>query len=141
MTPRNERRLWALLPLALGFLAPIIAVACIAPTPRVFITGRGLFIVLFLISTSLVPFAALSAACAWAGHHLPPLRMRCVALSGLAGILIVFIPGYIEIFTSTSSTAIVGAFFLAFECFVALVIALVVGWAISRALPSQHRKA
>ena len=70
MTPRNERRLWALLPLALGFLAPIIAVACIAPTPRVFITGRGLFIVLFLVSTSLVPFAALSAACAWAGHHL-----------------------------------------------------------------------
>src|SRR6266700_3713631 len=62
MTPRNERRLWALLPLALGFLAPIIAVACIAPTPRAFITGRGLFIVFFLISTSLVPFAALSAA-------------------------------------------------------------------------------
>jgi hypothetical protein len=141
MTPRNERRLWVLLPLVLGFLAPIVAMICVAPTPRVFTTARGLFIVLVLLSTSLVPSSVLSAVCAWARRRLPPSRMRCVALTGLAGILIVFIPGYLEIFTSTSSTAILGIFFLAFECFVVLVIALLVGWGISLVLPSEHRKA
>jgi len=138
MTLRTERRLWILLPLVLGLLGPIIALVSIAPTLHVFTTARGLFITLIIMSTGVLPFAALSAACIWVGHRLPPQRMRCVALAGVTGILVVFVPGYIEIFTSTSSTAILGVFILAFECFISPVTGLLVGWAVSFFLPSGH---
>ena len=138
MTLRTERRLWILLPLVLGLVAPIIALVSIDSSLHAFTTARGLFITLIVVSTGILPFAALSAACIWIGQLLPPWRVRCVALAGVTGILVVFVPGYIEIFTSTSSTAILGVFILAFECFISLVTGLLVGWAVSFFLPSGH---
>jgi hypothetical protein len=138
MTLRTERRLWILLPLVIGLLGPIVALVSIDPSLQVVTTARGLFITFIVVSTGIFPFAALSAACIWVGHLLPPRRVRYVALAGVTGILVVFVPGYIQIFTSTSSTVIVGVFILAFECFISLIAGLLVGWAVSFFIPFGH---
>jgi hypothetical protein len=132
-----EQKLWIVVPLVLGFAAPVIAL--LSTDPRllfvVFTNRPGILILL----SGLLPFGALSCVCALVGRRFPVGRLRCVGTGGLVGLLAVFVPGYIEIFSSDSSTAILGLVVLPFYCFGSLLAGLLFGWAASFLAPFRRK--
>jgi hypothetical protein len=79
----------------------------------------------------LLPFAALSAVCFAASFRLSPGRLAWVGFGGLLGILCLMLPGEATVWTSQSSTAILGLVTLPFQCLWSLLAGLVLGMTLS----------
>jgi len=149
MTSQNKQTLfWTLAPMGVGMIVPsaiifLLAVAVAHTGPldamadivrKQFAPGENLF---FLSLLGLIPFAALSLACFFASRHLPPMRLACVAVGGLVGILVLMVPGHVSVWYPLyggghqSSTAVIAFVFIPFFCMPPLGIGLLVGWAVS----------
>ncbi len=135
-----------------GFIIPSSVVYCLA----VFVSGHGLadsfldvlhkqFAAgenLFLLSTySLIPFLALSVASLAAAYRLNALRLICINLSGLLGIIFYMIPCHVAVWyphyhgMRVSSTSVITFVFAPFISMLTLGFGLLTGWLISLCLP------
>lgn len=140
--------LWIFSPLILGLLAPSVILFCIEVfvgrigslaalsdiAKRQFAPGHNLFTVALL---ALIPFGVLSAVCGAAARRTSAVRLSCLGICGLLGILCLMVPGHAGIWYplyaggDTSSTAVVGFIFIPIFCLFTLGIGLLVGWLVS----------
>lgn len=115
-----------------GQVSPFMAVADILE--RQFSEGNNLFL---LAIFGLIPFIALSVACAIAASRLTPVRLTCFGIGGLIGILALMVPAHYSVWLPLyepghmSSTAVVAFIFIPFYCLVTLAIGLFSGWLVS----------
>ncbi len=144
----NRQMFWLLGPLAIGILTPSLIIFCleifvghISPIAsaqdilrRQFAEGHNLFLLALL---GLIPFAALSVVCLVAARRLSPVRLACLGVGGLVGILGLMVPAHVAVWYPLygpgrmSSTAVIAFLFIPFYCLVTLGIGLLVGWCIS----------
>jgi hypothetical protein len=144
----TSRLAWALAPLLVGLLIPSTTLFCVEITvgqispgaaladvlQRQFGVGHNLFLVALL---GLIPFAALSTACLLAALRLPPPRLACLAVGGMAGIAWYMIPAHVAVWYPyyskgrISSTDGIAFIFIPFFCFGPLAVGLLAGWAVS----------
>jgi len=115
-----------------GHISPSIAVERILG--RQFSEGNNLFL---LAVFGLIPFVALSVICSVAATRLTPVRLACLGIGGLVGILVLMIPGHMSVWYPLygvgrkSSTAVIAFLFIPFFCLGTLAIGLIFGWLIS----------
>jgi hypothetical protein len=147
-TSTQQKRFWVLMPLVVGMVAP----STILLGVEVFVGGVGPFVAiadilkrqfggghnLFLLAlVGLIPFAILSAGCFVASYRLSPVRVACLSVGGLVGILSLMVPAHISVWYPLyggghmSSTAVIAFLFIPFQCLVPLLVGLVVGWGVS----------
>jgi hypothetical protein len=93
---------------------------------------------LFLLALlGLIPFAMLSVSCLVASRRLSPVRLSCLGVGGLFGILCLMVPAHVSVWYPLyggghmSSTAVVAFFFIPFYCLVTLAIGMCLGWGVS----------
>lgn len=144
----QQRVIWVAVPVAIGMIVPSLVVfylqvfvGHIAPAAAVadilhgqFAEGENAFLGAVF---GLIPFAALSAICARAAGAMTPLRLACIGVGGLVGILALMIPGHVSVWYPLygpghmSSTAVIAFFFIPFYCLVPMAIGICVGWLVS----------
>jgi hypothetical protein len=101
---------------------------------REFAEGENVFL---LSVIGLIPFALLSMFALFVARRLPPRRLACVSLGGLAGILVYMVPAHWRIWRplfaggDISSTAAIAFLLIPFYSIPALVVGLLVGWIVS----------
>lgn len=154
-TLRGQRLIWPAIPLVTGLAAPSLVifylevfVGQIAPAKsaadileRQFTEGDNLFL---LAAFGLIPFVVLSVVCAVTASRLHPLRLACLGVGGLLGILALMIPSHLSVWYPLygpghmSSTAVIAFIFIPVYCLVTLAIGLLAGWLVSL-LPAFRR--
>jgi len=147
-TRNKQKYIWLAIPLITGLFVPSLVIfylevfvgqispfaAVVDILERQFSEGNNLFL---LTLFGLIPFFALSGACAIAASRLPPARLTCFGTGGLIGILVLMVPAHYTVWFPLygpghmSSTAVVAFIFIPFYCLVTLAIGLFVGWLVS----------
>ena len=147
-TNRNQRLIWLAIPLITGLIVPSLVIfylevfvghispftALVDILERQFSEGNNLFL---LAIFGLIPFIALSVACAIAASRLTPVRLMCFGIGGLTGILALMVPAHYSVWLPLygpdhmPSTAVVAFIFIPLYCLVTLAIGLFSGWLVS----------
>jgi hypothetical protein len=144
----SSKIFWVVLPLVVGLVTPSALIFCLEVfvgrvslaaafvdvAERQFAQGHNLFL---LAVFGLVPFVILSISSFIAARFLSEMRLACVTLGGLLGILAFMIPAHVSVWYPLyggghmASTAVIAFVFIPFYCIATLALGLVAGWAVS----------
>jgi hypothetical protein len=115
-----------------GHISPIRSALSILE--RQFAEGHNLFLITVF---GFIPFAILIGITVILSHTVKGKRLDCLFIGGLLGILVVMVLSHLAVWHPLyggghmSSTAVIAFFFIPFYCIVAMVIGMLVGWAIA----------